>query len=164
MRQVALGCNQSYWSSQVILGRNQPSCDSMLEMAKVKFEYFKEKLGVLKIEVSSKRRWWRLRAILTRWEDWFLPWSYVRDEPFYHGERIWFLTCQIWVPSHSDVTIELVSTWSNVRAKCYSRNGGAWSVTRKTQSRTENPFWCDRGMCSHLIRCKGWIILSWLKY
>ena len=27
-------------------------------LAKVKFEYFKEKLGVLQIEVSSKEKWW----------------------------------------------------------------------------------------------------------
>ena len=39
---------------QVVLGINQPWCDSMLEMAKMKFKYFKEKLGVLEIEVSSK--------------------------------------------------------------------------------------------------------------
>ena len=54
MRQVALGCNRSWESSQVILGRNQPWCDSMLEMAKVKFEYFKENICVLEIEVPSK--------------------------------------------------------------------------------------------------------------
>ena len=35
---------------------------------------------------------------------------------------------------------------------CHSRNGGTWSVTRKTQFRTKKPFLFDRGMCSHLIR------------
>ena len=56
----------------------------------------------------------------------------------------------------------------------YSWNGASWWGTRKTQFMTEGhsnmtvrfvlrwsdmsawPFWCDRGMCSHLIRCKGW--------
>ena len=58
MRHVTLGCNQSWWSLQVILGHNLPWCDSMLEMANVKFDYFKEKLGVLEIEVPSKEKWW----------------------------------------------------------------------------------------------------------
>ena len=49
-----LRCNRSWKISQVILGRNQPRYDSMLEMAKVEFEYFREKLGVLQIEVPSK--------------------------------------------------------------------------------------------------------------
>ena len=103
----------------------------------------------------------------------FLPWSDVRAEPFCHSERIWFLTCQIWVLIHSDVTVGLVSTWSDVRDKFHSRNGGTWSLTRKTQSGTKGhsemivrcsptwldvsawPFWYDWGRCSHLIRYKG---------
>ena len=45
-------------------------------LARLKFEYFGERLGVLQIEASSQR-------------------SDVRAEPFYHGERIQFLPCQI---------------------------------------------------------------------
>ena len=59
----------------------------MLEMTKVKLEYFREKLGVLEIEVPSKGMM-RPRAILTWERIKFLPWSDVRAEPFYHGERI----------------------------------------------------------------------------
>ena len=55
----------------------------MLEMAKVKFEYFREKLGVLEIKEMM-----RPRAILTWERIKFLPWSDVRAEPFCHGERI----------------------------------------------------------------------------
>ena len=36
-------------------------------------------------------------AILSWWEDWFLP-------------------CQIWVQSHSDMTVGCSLTWSNIRA------------------------------------------------
>ena len=112
----------------------------MLEMAKVKFEYFEEKLSVLDIEVSSKRRWWRPRAILTWWEDWFLPWLDVRADPFCHGERIWFLTCQMWVLIHSDVTVGLVPTWSDISVEFHSSNGGTWPVTRNTQLGVKIPF------------------------
>ena len=62
-----------------------------------------------------------------------------------------------------------------IRYKHYfhSLNGGTWSVTRNTQTRTKGhsdmtmgcsltwsdisagPFWCDWGICSHLIRYKG---------
>ena len=58
-------------------------------LTKVKFEYFRKKLGVLQIEVPSKGKWW------VREPYWhgerigsFLPWSDVRVEPFCHGERI----------------------------------------------------------------------------
>ena len=79
----------------------------------------------------------------------------------------------MWVLSHFDVTIGLVPTWSYIGAECHSWNGGTYSVTRNTQSGTEGhsdmnegcsltwpdksagPFWCDWGMCSHLIRYKG---------
>ena len=79
----------------------------------------------------------------------------------------------MWVLSHSDVTIGLVPTWSDISVECHSWNGGTWSVTRNTQSGTKGhsdmtmgcsltwsdmsawPFWCDWGMCSHLIRYKG---------
>ena len=60
--------------------------------------------------------------------------------------------CQMWVLSHSDVTVGLVPTWSDISAKCHSWNGGTWSVTRKAQSGTEGhsdvivglvPTWSD---------------------
>ena len=60
-------------------------------------------------------------AILSWWEDWFLP-------------------CQIWVLIHSDMTVGLVPTWSDVRAECHSWNGGTWSVTKNTQLGAELPF------------------------
>ena len=47
----------------------------MKPLAILKFEYFREKLGVLQIKVSSKRNL-------------DLSNSYVRAEQFYHGERI----------------------------------------------------------------------------
>ena len=96
-------------------------------------------------------------VILSWWEDWFLP-------------------CQMWVLRNSDVTIGLVPTWLDISAECHYWNGGTWSITRKAQSRTEGhfdmtmgcsitwsdmsawPFWCDWGMCSHLIRYKGCFI------
>ena len=56
--------------------------------------------------------------ILSWWEDWFLPW-------------------QTWVLSHSEVTIALVPTWSDISVEFHSLNGGTWSVTRNPQSRTE---------------------------
>ena len=60
------------------------------------------------------------------------------------------------------------------RGYCHSWNGAAWWGTRKTQPGTVGcfdmtvrcvltwsdmsswPFWCDWGMCSHLIRYKGY--------
>ena len=140
MRQVSLRCNWSWWSLQVILGHNLPWCDSMLEMAKVKFEYFKENLVVLEIEVSSKRRWWRPRAILTWWQDWFLPCSDVKGWAILSWWEDWFLPCQMWVLSHSDVTVGLVPTWSNISVECRSWNGGTWLVNRNTQLGAEMPF------------------------
>ena len=130
-------------------------------MAKVKFEYFREMLGVLQIEVPSKGKW-RVREPFWHGERIrFLPWSDVRAEPFCHGERIWFLPCQMWVLRHSDVTVGLVPTWSDISVECHSWNGGTWSVTKNTQFGTEVhsdmtmgcsltwsnmsawPFWCD---------------------
>ena len=60
-------------------------------------------------------------AIMSWWEDWFLP-------------------CQIWVLSHSNVTIVLVPTWSNISVECHYLNGGTWLVTRNTQLGVEMPF------------------------
>ena len=42
--------------------------DVMLEMVRVKFEYFREKLGVLQIEVPSKRKLMCPSAFLTWWK------------------------------------------------------------------------------------------------
>ena len=111
-------------------------------------------------------------AILTWWEDWFLPWSNVRAEPFYHGERI----------GSFHVRYECLRFWCDCRigsymirykGYCHYLNGGTWLVTRNTQYRIEGhsdmtvrcvltwldmsawPFWCDWGMCSHLIKYKG---------
>ena len=61
------------------------------------------------------------RAILSWWKDWFLP-------------------CQIWVLSHSDVTVGLVPTWSDISVECRSWNGGTWSVTKNTQPGTERHY------------------------
>ena len=130
-------------------------------LARVNFEYFRENPGVLHIEVPSKGKWWDLEPFWCGERIRFLPWSDVRVEPFYHGERIWFLPCQMGVLSHSDVTVGLVPTWSDVRDECHSWNGGTWSVTRNTHSGIEGhsdmivgcsltwsnmsacPFWCD---------------------
>ena len=79
----------------------------------------------------------RPRAILTWERIRFLPWLDVRAEPFCHGERIWFLPCHMWVLSHSDVTVGLVPTWSDISVECHCWNGGTWLVTRKTHSRTK---------------------------
>ena len=58
----------------------------MLEMAKVEFDYFREKLGVLEIEGPFQGEVMSLEAIVTSRSD-------VRAEPLCHGERIWFLPC-----------------------------------------------------------------------
>ena len=85
------------------------------------------------------------------------------------------------VPCMSDMSVE--PFWCDCRigsymirynGYCHSLNGGTWLVARNTQSRTEDhsdltmgcsltwsdmsewSFWCDWGMCSHLIRYKGW--------
>ena len=89
-------------------------------------------------------------AILSWWKDWFLP-------------------CQMWVLIHSHGTVGLVPTWSDISAEFHSWNGGTWLVTVNTQSGIEGdsnvtiglvptwsdisvePFWCDCGMCSHMI-------------
>ena len=112
----------------------------MLEMAKVKFEYFREKLGVLQIEVPSKGKLWDLDPFWHGERIRFLPWTDVRDGPLFHGERIWFLPCHMWVLSHFDVTVGLVPTWSDISVECHSWNGGTWSVTRNTQLGAELPF------------------------
>ena len=57
-------------------------------LARVKFEYFRERLGVLQIDASSQEKVMSSKSILTRR-------SNVRAEPFCHGERIQFLPCQI---------------------------------------------------------------------
>ena len=64
-------------------------------LARLKFEYFRERLGVLQRETwcSPDRGFLPEtvmcpKAILTRRSD-------VRAEPFCHGERIQFLPCQI---------------------------------------------------------------------
>ena len=101
------------------------------------------------------------------------------------------------VPSMSDMVRGLVPSMSNMSAEQFwydcrigsymirykgyfhSWNGGAWSVTRNTWSRTEGhsdmtvgcvptwsdvsawPFWCDWGMCSHLIKYTRLMPFSW---
>ena len=111
-------------------------------------------------------------AILSWWKDWFLP-------------------CQMWVLSHSDVTVGLVPTWSDISTECHSWNGGTWSVTRKSQSRTEGhsdvtiglvPTWSDvsaelfwhwlldvsaepfqhEGLVPCMVEYKCWAFLTWL--
>ena len=99
-----------------------------------------------------------LWAILTWWEDWFLPWSDVRAKPFCHGERIsssmsdvsaepFWCDCRIgsymirykcWMPFlewRQLVSYQEYSAW------CWDailwENGGTWSVTRNTQPRAE---------------------------
>ena len=42
--------------------------------------------------------------------------------------------------SHSNVTIGLVPTLSDISVECHSWNGGTWSVTRNTQLGAEMPF------------------------
>ena len=85
-------------------------------LARVNFEYFREKLGVLQIEVPSKGKWWVCDPF---WHDeriTFLPWLDVRADPFCHGARIGSFPCWIWMLSHSDKTVGLVPTWSDIRA------------------------------------------------
>ena len=86
---------------------------------------------------------WKGWAMLSWWEGWFLP-------------------CQMWVMVHSDVTVGLVATWSYISSECHSWNGGTWSVTRKAQSGTWGPFWCDCRIGSYMIRYKCWMpFLEW---
>ena len=94
-------------------------------------------------------------SILSWWEDWFLPW-------------------QIWVLSHFDMTVGCVPTWSDIRAiaiigmelpgevpgKLSFRTKGHFDMTMRCvltwSDMSTSPFWCDWGMCSHLIRYKVW--------
>ena len=98
----------------------------------------------------------RPRAILSWWEDLVPSMSDVSAEPFW---------CDCGIGSYM----------IRYKGYCHYWNGAAWWGTRKTQSRTEGRsdmtvrcvltwsdmsawlFCCDRGMCSPLIRCKGWI-------
>ena len=50
-------------------------------LARVNFEYFREKLGVHQIKVPSKGEVMSLEAFLTWWQYWFLPWLDVSDVP-----------------------------------------------------------------------------------
>ena len=81
-------------------------------------------------------------AIMSWWEDWFLP-------------------CQIWVLSHSEVTVGCVPTWSYISVECHSLNGGTWLFTRNTHPRAEIHSNMVRGLVPSKVRCKGWAILSW---
>ena len=81
---------------------------------------------------------------------------------------------QIWVHGHSNVIEGCVPTLLDIRIDAILwENGGTCSVTRNTQFGTEGhsdmtigcsltwsdvstwPFWCDWGMCFHLIWYKG---------
>ena len=68
------------------------------QLARVKFEYFREKFGVLQIEVSSKGKWWD-------------------PETFWHGERIGSFHGQMEGMSHSVMVRGLVPSMSDMSAE-----------------------------------------------
>ena len=154
----------------------------MLEMARVNFNYFRGILVFFRSRfplrgsdesMSHSDMVRGLVPSMVRCEGWAIL-SWWKD---------WFLPCQMWVLSQTDVTIGLVPTWSDISDEFHSWNGGTWSVTRKDQYRSEGhsdmtvglvPTWSDvsaspsnmhAGLVPHMGRykCRAFLtcMLDW---
>ena len=86
-------------------------------LARLKFEYFREKLNVLQIRFPPRES----------------------DETHSHSDMVRGL-----VPSMSDMSASHSIEQDRCKGNYHSRNGGTWSVTRNTQLGTERSILMSR--------------------
>ena len=97
----------------------------------------------------------RPRAILTWWEDQVPSMVRCKGWAILSWWEDWFLPCQIWVLSHSDVTVGFVPTWLDISVECHSLGESRYLVSYQESSAWGwGPLWCDCRIGSHMIICK----------